>query len=260
MSGQVAETSFVIRFMEEFYERVADFKQKVQNRQWITPKEGLTSTPDDIAKRILDELGRILKHQALEAPRHGGEFASDFYREAQFVMAALADEVFLGMKWDGRTYWEDHLLESQLFGSHTAGEVFFSRLERFLQERDSVRSDVAYIYLMALGLGFRGKYHGVDDQGRLDSYKRQLYSFIYHQDPQLFEGGGKLCPESYVHVSTTSEGRRLHDFRPWFFAFGFVLLVLLFASYAMWYQSTAPLNKTLSQIEETHDRLVRRRL
>ena len=260
MQGQVAETSFVIRFMEEFYEQVTRYKQKVLGRQYATPQDDTFSNPLISAQTIRDALVHTLKTQALDAPRNGGEFAADFYRETQFVMVALADEIFLNIKWEGRSHWEDNLIESQLFGTHTAGEMLFQKLENFLQERDTVRTDVAYVYLMALGLGFRGKYRGIDDQGRLNVYKRALYKFIYHRESTLFEGDAKICPEAYIHVATHSEGKRLHDFRPWFFAFGLIILGLLFISYTLWFQETAPLEKTLSQIFETHERLVRRSL
>ena len=242
------ELSFVVRFMEEFYEKLIEVKKKVKKRQWEKEQDIQTET-------ILDDLEKVLKTQALDAPRYGGEFAVSCYQEVQFVMAALADEVFLSFKWSGRAYWADHLLESKLFGTHNAGEVFFYKLEHFLQERDLMRTDIAYVYLVALGLGFRGKFHGVDDRNQLHAYKTQLYRFIYHQEP---DQKAKLFSQAYSYVNTKGEGRRLHDFRPWFLAFGVVLLSLLFCSYTFWHQATQPLEKILNQIVQTNDLLIRR--
>ncbi len=260
MGEKVAETTFVVRFFEEFYEKVCHFKSQVLKGNLVVPEGAEVSNPTVSAETILDQLKNLLHKQSLEAPRHGGEYAVAYYRETQYVMAALADEIFLHMTWEGRKYWEDHLLESQIFESHNAGDIFFQRLENFLRERDPMRADVGYVYLMALGLGFRGKYHGVDDQGRITSYKEQLYRFIYHAEPELFEGDGKICKKAYENVQEKIEGKQFHDFRPWFLIFGGILLGLLFYSFSIWHDLSGPLYKELDKTFTSHEQLTRRSL
>lgn len=246
--AQNFETSFVLRFFEEFYSEVVKLKKRVQNEIWISDDPDKEATPESTAKYILVHLKSILDRQMLAAPRYGGEFAASYYEEAQKIMAGLADEVFLYLDWKAHNYWENNILESKVFGTHTAGETFFKRLDKFLVMRDPIRADVARIYLLALGLGFKGKYRDQDDMGKLDSYKKQLYSFIYHQDSKLFKGIDKLFPDSYVHTLETGMSRKLYDFRPWVALFFITFLVLLYTSYNVWYRTTGEMQQTVKNI------------
>ena len=260
MADTVSETSFVVRFFEDFYTAVHAFKNRVLKQHWISPERDLVPSAESTAKVILDELKEILQKQALQAPRHGGEFAANYYREAQYIMAAMADEIFLHLKWDGRQYWEDHLLESQLFSTHTAGETLYKSLDRFLLEREPIRADIAHVYLMVLGLGFRGKYRGVDDRGRIASYKQQLYTFIFHRDPALVTGETTFCAQAYNYTFEEGRPKSLHDFRSWGALFAGFLMLLLFVSFVIWHHHTSPLDQVLANITIEHDNLVRRTL
>ena len=109
-----------------------------------------------MAAAVRQRLLLLFEHQARDA----GTYGSEFYREAQYVMAALADEVFLQLDWEGRNYWLSNLIESQIFQTHISGELFFQRLDRILQERDPALRELAAVYFMALSMGFRGRYRG----------------------------------------------------------------------------------------------------
>ena len=259
------ETTFVLTFFEEFYATVAHYKNYVENRRWVTSEDDLPQEDSDageaekVAKKILAELKETLDRQAFDAPRYGGEFAAQYYREAQYIMVAMADEVFLNLDWKGGEYWEDHLLESHFFGTHAAGELFFDRLDEFLVTRDPVRADIGHLYLLALGLGFFGKYRDKSDEGRLNSYKRQLYVFVYHQEPRLFdEEGDKLIPQTYSHTLKHGQPRSLHDYKPWIVMFASTFLVLTFVSMFIWYSSTKEMHESVDKILAVKERLERR--
>ena len=144
----------------------------------------------------------------------GSNFAFEIYREAQYVMAALADEIFLHMNWDGRANWP--LLESKLFQTHIAGEVIFQRLDRLLQRRDPFYLDLAAVYFMALSLGFQGKYRGNDPANALEQYKRQLFAMIYRRNPQLFNTKNPIFPQTYQNTLDRGAGRKLPNQNIWF--------------------------------------------
>ncbi|MCP4923628.1 MAG: DotU family type IV/VI secretion system protein [bacterium] len=259
MVSEVAQTSFVIRFFEEFYADVARFKKQVDSEEWTSPEHHKgEASPETTAQVILGALRQKLEEQALQSPRYGGEFAADYYREAEYVMAALADEVFLHMDWAGRTYWEDHILESQIFETHTAGETFFARLQGFLTQRDPMRTDIAHVYLLALGLGFRGRYYGRDDKGAIASFKQQLYVFVYHEDPDLLKGEHPLFPQPYTHTMPHGAGAKLHNFRPWVALFLALFLGMVFASYSVWYRSTSDMDRATKSILIEKERFLRR--
>lgn len=250
MTGQqlTVETSFAIRFFEDFVGEVTRFQELIEREAWLVYDGFSTPNPESTAQSILYSLKEFLDRQSLAAPRFGGEFAAQYYREAQFVMVALADEIFIHTPWAGNKYWDKSLLEQKLFGTHTAGETFFESLDEFLKRRDPVRADIAYIYLMALGLGFLGKYRGKDDKGQLAHYKRQLYVFVHHEEPRLEEEKRPLFLSAYINTLSGNSPKKLHDFRPWMLVFVGLFGVMLMASYHIWYRYTQDLFSASAQI------------
>lgn len=248
--------SYILSCFEIFYAEVARQKDRVIKGLWTTPEEGVDQTPGSLdtsvaasAQSILDKLYTILDRQALEATHQGGEFAAEVFREAQFIMASLADEIFLNIEWDGRPYWEDNLLESRFFGSHDAGDLFFQKLSDFLAQRDPARKDLAQIYLLSLGLGFQGKYRNLDDGGRLEALRKQLYTFINHRDSRLFVGEQRLFPEAYTHTLETGRAEQMQDKNAWMMATAGVFLLLLVFSHIMWQGATEKLYNIIDRIQ-----------
>jgi len=72
-------------------------------------------TPSVAPATIWQALLGLLNRQEAEVRRTGGEYASAIYRRAQYVMAALADEIFLYLDWPGREAWRANLLEFVVF-------------------------------------------------------------------------------------------------------------------------------------------------
>ena len=161
--------------------------------------EGASAT-DALALDVWQRLLTLLERQSLSVGDRSGVFGLEVYREAQYVMAALADEIFLNIDWPGGDFWSTHLLESRLFKTHVAGEMFFKKLDRLLQERDPVYADLAMIYFLALALGFKGRYRDVPDSRQLDFYRHQTFAFVYRDDPRLLDQSGYLFPGAYAQT------------------------------------------------------------
>jgi type VI secretion system protein ImpK len=247
-------SSFVVKFFEEFYQQVVALTKEAL-LQTTSVESGIDKIPGDSdeaiqrkAQYMLNRLYETLESQALKAAQMGGDFAISYYREAQYVMAALADEIFLYLPWNGVDYWKDNLLESRLFGTHDAGDKFFDNLDRFMQLRDPLRTDVAEVYLLALGLGFLGKYRGRTDLKQLDLYRQQLYVFINHHEPRLYRGGERLFPDAYAHTLEEGRPRRFDDMRFWTGAIACVFGVLLLFSFITWQRLTSDLESTADSI------------
>lgn len=238
-------SSFVVKFFEEFYQQVVVLtKEALLQTTSIEP--GIDKIPGDSdeairikAQYILNRLYETLESQALQAAQMGGDFAISYYREAQYAMASLADEIFLNLPWKGVDYWKDNLLESRLFGTHDAGDKFFDNLDRFIESRDPLRTDVAEVYLLCLGLGFLGKYRGQTDLRQLDIYRQQLYVFINHHEPRLYRGGERLFPDAYAHTLEEGRPRKYDDIRFWTGAIACVFGVLLLLSFLVWQRLTS---------------------
>lgn len=240
-------TSFLVRNFEEFYLRLLDYQTKISN------KAASSETLSDLQPRnISNDLRQFLENMSVKAGQSGGEYASGSFQEAMYIMAALADEFFITLDWDGRHEWSDYLLESYLFGTHDAGDLFFRNLEDFLRKRDPLRIDLAEIYLMALGLGFQGKYRNAGDQSRLQVYRSQLYAFIYHHEPPKDIGEQRLFPEVYGYTLESGKFMYLQDLRQWVIGaiavFGFLFLL----SIGLWAKTIAPLNYVIDHIFSLH--------
>lgn len=193
------------------------------------------------AEEAVRRLQTVLEMQALEAGQRGGEYGVLYYREAQYVMAALADEVFLTLDWPGREVWRNDLLETRLFGSYNAGEQVFKRLENLLRTGDRMQAEIAVVYLMALTLGFRGRYAGGKDEGRIAEYRKQLYTYIYQRRPDLTDPTHRLVSEPYQHTQGNVNARLLPSPSRWVWLFVAVCALYLVASHFVFQDALAPL-------------------
>ncbi|HEV7892260.1 MAG TPA: DotU family type IV/VI secretion system protein [Pyrinomonadaceae bacterium] len=193
------------------------------------------------------------RHEA-QAWRYGGTYGAEFYKEAQYVMVALADEIFLNTQWEGHRSWVSNLLESKIFRTHVAGELFFQRLDRMLVERDPVYRDLAAVYLMALSLGFRGKYRGRDDRGQLEHYRRQLFHFVFRREPEL-DSPRQMFPEAYYHTLRDETKRRLQNPRAWIILLCAVVVAYVALTHGIWSKLTGRLFEVNERIHKTVDRM-----
>ena len=210
-----------------------------------------TVTPAVAPATIWQALLGVLNRQEAEVRRTGGEYASAIYRRAQYVMAALADEIFLYLDWPGREAWRANLLEFKLFQSYRAGEEIFRRIEALLRTRDPADSELAKIYLMAIALGFRGELRGPEGQARVDVYRRELYTFLTNRDPGTPREPQSLFPEAYQsNVEASGAGRRLSAARRWLLAGLLLALVWILVSHRVWLGLVEDLSPLVDEINQ----------
>ncbi len=264
--------SFLLKQLHEFYAEVirqkeqaqlyregrppSDTAREIQTDAEATFKEAITEagvSADDLSEQqpthpIFIRLLDILERQVAEARRHGGEYGVTFYKEAQYAMAALADECFLHKDWRGKREWIENLLEFKLFGTYVAGERIFSEVETLLKRRDPAYVEMAAVYFLVLSLGFRGKYRDQDDEGRIENYRRQLFAFIFQKNPDVNEPTRLLFPEAYTHTLTTGGGEQLPYLKWWLILIGAVLLTTLIVSHGLWVYLTDDLTRIVDAI------------
>jgi type VI secretion system protein ImpK len=170
------------------------------------------------------------------APR--GSLIERHLEECRYVLAIFADEVLVNTPWYGQQAWRENLLEDALFDTHNAGDRFFEEVERLLRERDPARAEVAAVYLMALALGFQGRYRGLGAEALLQDLQRQLFSFAFQRPPDPDSPRRHLVDQAYAHTRDERADRRLERRWPWAAAMGAVLLSALAASSALWLHGT----------------------
>ncbi len=244
------ENSFLLEQFHGFYSEVIRQKEiaRKQARGAASPQPREDS-PESGKHPIFIRLSQLLEQQAVESRQRGGEYGAGIFHDAQFVMAALADEVFLNLDWPGKTSWEKHLLEAAFFGTQSSGEIFFDRLDVFLTENDSGRTELAAVYFMALSLGFLGKFRDQKEgRSQLDHYRKQLYLLIFNRSPGWLSEQRQLFSEPYAYTLSQESGKKLPPIRRWIWAIGIVALLFLTASQMVWTHVTRDLSQTANQI------------
>ena len=247
------ENSLLLNQFHEFYSEVIRQKRMIQSYtesrpQEEAPESGEAPSEKEGIHTVSLKLLSLLEEQALEAGRRGGEYGVRFYRAAQYIMAALADEIFLNMDWEEKEAWKSNLLEFKLFGTHVAGELFFQKLDKLLADRDPAFTEMAAVYLQALSLGFRGKFRDMDDGGKLDYYRRQLFTFIFHKNPDLLNMDRLLYPEAYAHTLVEGGGRKLPYVKRWIVVLVVLVIAFFIVSHGIWAHVTEDLRQVIQQI------------
>jgi type IV/VI secretion system ImpK/VasF family protein len=96
-----------------------------------------------------------------------GPLAAD-WELAGYALAAAADELMIvDIAWPGQSWWENHALEVELYGSRRRATEFYARAEKAaaLPSRD-----VLQVYVAAVLMGFRGIFR--DRPDALDTWLR----------------------------------------------------------------------------------------
>lgn len=179
----------------------------------------------------------LLEQQAQRMQSLGGSQTYGLFREAEYIMAVLADELMLNAVWAGTPVWR--LLEQELFQTHASGEIFFQRLDRLLASPVLSSRELAMVFFQALSLDFRGKYRGNDPHNSLERYRRQLYQRLYQHTPEE-DSKHRLFPLSYHH-ETEEEARRISTAHLWWLVLGGVVVVWLLISTILWMRISSPI-------------------
>jgi type VI secretion system protein ImpK len=170
-------------------------------------------------------------------------------KEVVYVMAAIADEFFLNMEWNGKQYWEENMLEQRHFGSQIAGEKIFSRIDGLLLEHEPLSTEKAEIYLKALALGFKGKYRCADDeQLGLNHYRNKLFEFIQRADKSIFLIGNRLFQKEYTYTIPSIHRKLLPDASIINYVCAFFMFMFLVISSIVWIFETKDIKRLLIEI------------
>lgn len=236
-NSTLGSDSFLLAQFRDFYREVLRLRQLAEGG---TLRFHIRSGDDDalsasaMTQKIWQDLAIKIEQQSAVAQRGGaGNFSASTYREALYAMAAVADETFVYLDWEGRDLWREKLLESYHFGSHIAGDEIFTKIDSLLETREQASVDLAAVYLAALSLGFQGKYRG-GDATPLKEYREKLFGYIFRRDPQFCDDERELFPEAYEHTITRGMGKRLSNPRQWWMLAGGVVIVFLLISYWLW--------------------------
>jgi type IV/VI secretion system ImpK/VasF family protein len=246
---------FVPKFRSFYNEIVSHKHQKAEfTAGFATAVMDYTAdlSPDAAAQALSKRLQDILELQAAEATWMGGEAAAR-YPDAQYAMAALADEVFSHLDWPGKEAWPRYLIEQRLFKSNAKDVEFFKRVDRLLKNEQHnptpAARDLARMYLLVLAAGFQGKYRPFGLNRALAEYRRRLYEFVYGDDPlMIYDEQRKLFPEAAERVVVGRAVSRFSMLQQW----AAVLVMLIgyaVISQMAWNRVSADLKDVTARVE-----------
>lgn len=233
-----------------YYAEVARVKEAIANASlpaYLTRDGHLR--PNDIvetAAMLSSRLREKLDAQTRELRDGGTERLSRAHRLARYVMVALSDELLiLGQNWEGKDIWLDFLLERKLFGTCSAGRDFFLHAERLMESRvrDTIYADLASVFLIALQLGFQGRYRGPHGTTHLLEIRQRLLRFIVSCRPARADEATHLFPQTYVRPLSAEEPTRLAPMKHWYRYGAIALGAYLIISTGVWMAAVAPLTQ-----------------
>lgn len=223
---------------------VTDDPEVIQAGGNSSEVEGLIVT---VQKKLITTLDKIF-----EVISSKSRINAKILEEAKYVMTVLADEIFINMNWDGAKFWRFSLLEKQIFKSEVAGEKFFMFLDESISEINSINEEMAFLYLMSLSLGFKGRYKGTDNAEEYISwYKDKLYSMLHKKPSRLFyPGRANMIESCYEYTITDGNNQSLPDTHFWTIVITGVVVIYLTISYLVWFGITDEISDVLTAISE----------
>lgn len=160
--------------------------------------------------------------RAAESAAMASGYPVEDTRLATFAVVAFLDESILNSGNPVFADWPRMPLQEELFGGHTAGEIFFHCIDRLLARGDSTQvADVLEVFALCLELGYRGRYSLSGQEG-----VRPVLGAIGEKMQRIRGGPGPLSP----NWAPPQDAVRAKAYDPWARRLGFGALgVLLLA-------------------------------
>ncbi|MFM7759368.1 MAG: DotU family type IV/VI secretion system protein [Burkholderiaceae bacterium] len=206
-----------------------------------------------LAEEVCERVARMISAKTLDLSHSTSMAARGATDELRYLMAALADELLLTRDWPGRSRFTDTLIETRLFGSSTAGDQIFQRIDALLAGAGDASPPMAPLYLFAISIGFEGRHRGLNSDQALQPLRDALFRLIYRRDAQLGPNlaghpslsDRVLSPQAYRYPLSNMVPVRF--FRISRATLGFIgtMLLLLALSQVAWRWTTAPVRKAL---------------
>ena len=211
-------------------------------------------SPEGAADTLSKNLAAMLELQAAEATWMGGESAQR-YPDAQYAMAALADETFLHQEWEGKGAWHRHLLEVKMFRSRSADVELFKRIDKLLKDQPNspAARDLARVYLMVIAAGFKGKYRMFGLSRPLAEYRQRLYEFIHHGGDALmiYAPERRIFPEATERTLVGHAIGKTTSAQRWAAILAFLLISYTAIAHVAWSRLSADLKDVTGRIKAT---------
>ncbi|GEM_PF-1449930 len=244
---EVTTDYVVLTYFREFYEELIRIKNEVRFGKVFAEQNRLaTADAESLANAVMQKVLRIIEKQEYSAQSLSKDYRRVF-EKARYVMAILADEIFLNHDWEGASAWNYNLVESQLYRTRIAGQIFFEEIEKLLERQDQDNLELAQIYLLALSVGFEGKFRKYDPNSRISYYKQSLFTYVFKRDFSTHNEVESLFPR--VEALTDSKVRMFPALLRWILIGIGVIVFTMIVQHIIWSTLTSDLRDTITKIE-----------
>lgn len=234
-SAEASRSSEIVDMFGDFCELVFQAKERITQE-----KEGIDF------QSVYRSMHTFLK-TALTQEKNS-KFNQDNI-EIMYLMASLADDVFLNLEWSGKQFWEQNMLEQRLFNSQIAGEEVFTKIDKLLIDRNFASIDKIECYLKALAFGFEGKFRGgPDKQFQIDNYRKSLLEFIEKKDNSMLIVGYRLFQKEYTYTIPTIHRKMLPEASIVNYICAFFVFMFLVITSFIWIYETRDISNLLTII------------
>jgi type VI secretion system protein ImpK len=239
-----AEALGAVGQFRTFYRDLFEVKRCIAAQQWndlaaLPSADGGALPTEATGRAIFTRMYRVISSQGFGL--RGRDRGNGAPVDVGYVMAAVTDEVMLhGPAWPGQEDWSATLLEEALYGSRIAGERMFRAAHDILSGQPA-RQGLAVAILLALMLGFRGRYFGVDDRGEITALKERLFGVIFRLPYPADVDFYTLLSQGAVRPLEQASRRPLPSPRPWIMAILVLAIFYIVASDALWREAAAPI-------------------
>ncbi|HLW69700.1 MAG TPA: DotU family type IV/VI secretion system protein [Candidatus Binataceae bacterium] len=230
------EADAALRRFRQFYDELFAIKRILRDGDWMALLGHRAAAPGRLEEEVLLAV-RMRLRSAIAAQGFGGAVppGASAGVDPGYVMAAIADEALLHgvLGWPGRDGWHETPLEAVLYRSRIAGDRIFQAAEALAKPQVRDPNGVAMSILLALEMGFRGRYHAGDPHGEIPRVKERLRRVIFdNTDPSAIAFGSLIAgaAEPLTHHAPD----RLPRLRPWGLAIGGVVAAYLLISWLIW--------------------------
>lgn len=226
---------FLLRHFEHFYAEIVELKAQLARP---VSHGHIPTQPEAVHQKLLS----LLTEQAEEVSRIGTLLGTEMYRQAQRVMACMADEIFQAVHWPAGTAW--HSLEIELFeavkmnGFSLQGPCM-KKLDLLLGQDDPAYRELAAVYFYALALTKKEQ-----------QYLQPLFAMISSKPRESDVEPHWVFAQSYHHTLTENRVTLLPSAKKWWFVLAAIVLTWLAASWLLWNQVSSPLEQKLREIQQ----------
>ena len=151
---------------------------------------------------------------------------------ALFPIVSYVDEMILTSKWRNKSKWQQHSLQRHYFDTTNAGREFFERLNKLNREGED--RSIREVFLLCLGLGYKGQYFMPDDRPKLAEIRIFNLDLLLPEDANQTLEKTQLFEQAYQ--ATIREGRQATsrtNLIPFFTAAPILVILGVFVFYAL---------------------------